>query len=886
MATTVQSYTTIDIAGHDDDFMAAQYQWLNDQMQGTAHEPILLSDFDNMMAQPALDEAKQHDRSSEALPHPSGDPDSCLRRAIEIFPDISHAYVRELWEDRATNLAAHGQDRYLAVLEHITSQTTYPKEQEKQKEKADLVNNITLIVSDKVPWEYQHVGIYLLSQEFPELSISCIKSTLNSGAARIADAYHRLATKVAHDTLPQQKKGKLKKKKTLSPLPPKLLEKDILGPWLDYATNEFNNARDSRAEKELEAARIAAELLNEEEARAAGAITECGCCFTDTPLNRTITCSSDARHHFCFDCSTSLVKNEIGNRKCRPVCMDTSGCAAAFTESELRLCLPEKMLGHLLRLQQQEDVKAAGIDGLEECPFCDFMAICAPKEVDREFVCGNPDCSKTSCRFCSAPTHVPRTCEEAKADDKITARHTVEEAMTEALVRVCNNATCRNRFVKLDGCNKMTCNKCGTYQCYVCKQTITGYEHFGVGPGKCPQSMDDAELERLYAKQVKKAEETARAKVVAETGVNGEDLVIKVSERVKQDEENAKSGTNGGLPGGDPLQRYLAGMEAAQEGDLEIFNGGLILPEARPQPLPAAVFGQLYGPPHALGHQLPQMRPVQHVHYDFGNPQGQMMVPLHAQRGPQHQSQAHATWNLNMNGGNLFGQAHPLLQLVQPLPTAQLPPHPAMPVTPIGPYRAFGAFVPPLPFFAGPEQQPQAAQVQHNPFAAAQARSAENLRRKNQTLIRLRCEREQRAALMAAQRKRRPRTPHAGGTNEEQRATQAATVAPQPNPPTMLRQQPRFNVERPHHRRQADDFFEANFAEDRLSTALTDTLGVYNDESWATFGDIEHIQPRGNMLVPGHNRTENALTLPDGPQCRNQVAAPRLGNRNAPIELD
>ena len=47
----------------------------------------------------------------------------------------------------------------------------------------------------------------------------------------------------------------------------------------------------------------------------------------------------------------------------------------------------------------------------------------------------------------------------------------------------------------------MVCPKCKTMQCYVCKTTIQGYDHFrrGGGPG-CPMFSDQDEL---HAAEVK-----------------------------------------------------------------------------------------------------------------------------------------------------------------------------------------------------------------------------------------------------------------------------------------------------------------------------------------------------------------------------------------------
>lgn len=35
-------------------------------------------------------------------------------------------------------------------------------------------------------------------------------------------------------------------------------------------------------------------------------------------------------------------------------------------------------------------------------------------------------------------------------------------------------------------CNKMTCPYCHTLSCYVCRQVVTGYEHFHVRYSFCP----------------------------------------------------------------------------------------------------------------------------------------------------------------------------------------------------------------------------------------------------------------------------------------------------------------------------------------------------------------------------------------------------------------
>ena len=50
-----------------------------------------------------------------------------------------------------------------------------------------------------------------------------------------------------------------------------------------------------------------------------------------------------------------------------------------------------------------------------------------------------------------------------------------EKQLNEALIRKCPR--CAVQFVKETGCNKMTC-RCGMTQCYLCRESGIGYDHF------------------------------------------------------------------------------------------------------------------------------------------------------------------------------------------------------------------------------------------------------------------------------------------------------------------------------------------------------------------------------------------------------------------------
>jgi TRIAD3 protein (E3 ubiquitin-protein ligase RNF216) len=205
-----------------------------------------------------------------------------------------------------------------------------------------------------------------------------------------------------------------------------------------------------------------AEKVNLQQARMTNQMGECQCCFTEYPLNRMIGCSGKDVHLFCMDCPKSYIETEMGQSKCRPVCFASTECKGTFTRQQLQRVLSDKTFERLEHMQQQQDLAAAGLDFLSECPFCDFKAECPPVDVDREFRCQSTKCGKTSCRLCNRETHIPLSCEEAKKEGQLTLRHVVEEAMSAALIRKCNS--CQHPFVKEYGCNKMTCSHCGNKQ--------------------------------------------------------------------------------------------------------------------------------------------------------------------------------------------------------------------------------------------------------------------------------------------------------------------------------------------------------------------------------------------------------------------------------------
>lgn len=289
--------------------------------------------------------------------------------------------------------------------------------------------------------------------------------------------------------------------------------------------------RDARAAKrrlktqyDREAEGLRVEKENEEAARATGTIEDCACCFSEYPLNRMVHCNNEASiHFFCKTCAKTNAETEVGQGKYHLVCMSMDGCSAGFSREQRDLFVDSKLKIALERIETEHNLRMAGIENLESCPFCPYAAEYPPIADTRIFRCVHPECGIESCRLCKKVSHIPKTCPEfAKESGADSHRRRLEDAMSEALVRKCNK--CKTPFIKTDGCNKITCTKCRNVQCYICSEDCvagpngSSYIHFndpsrGGKEGQC-QLFDNTE--QRHQEQVDAAQKEAMAKIRAE----------------------------------------------------------------------------------------------------------------------------------------------------------------------------------------------------------------------------------------------------------------------------------------------------------------------------------------------------------------------------------
>lgn len=100
----------------------------------------------------------------------------------------------------------------------------------------------------------------------------------------------------------------------------------------------------------------------------------------------------------------SYAENLLGSQSHLIVCIDQSNCKEPFPETELERFLTPKLLELYYRTKQRKEIAAAGLDGLEECPFCDFKLV-MENDQEKLFRCQNDECRAISCRACKKPVH-------------------------------------------------------------------------------------------------------------------------------------------------------------------------------------------------------------------------------------------------------------------------------------------------------------------------------------------------------------------------------------------------------------------------------------------------------------------------------------------------
>lgn len=367
---------------------------------------------------------------------------------------------------------------------------------------------------------YRGEALGLLLEEFRELGKPGIQKVLISYAAIYAPAW-----KQCYEAVGEILAGRL-------PAPPLVMLKCPRAKGRNFDKMPLKSVKTTRLRQEigflrwwkLQGARLEERQQQQEayhkECEARGLLLECECCFGEHIPETTIQCA--AGHLFCSACAKQYVETQLSGEGGMPrlVCTSISGCRAQLPRSELARVLSAALLASFDQRLEKASIEAALLRGaitVEKCPFCDFvMEMDLPPEDNKVFVCQSEQCGKESCRLCNEENHIPKRCSEMEKKAQTGHRVTVEESMSAALIRECLSCKAKgvaSRFVKEDGCNKMTCPKCHGFVCYQCNEMIekkVGYGHFcqhPLDPGKACSKCSKCPLWLGSGKELQKAEE-------------------------------------------------------------------------------------------------------------------------------------------------------------------------------------------------------------------------------------------------------------------------------------------------------------------------------------------------------------------------------------------
>ncbi|KAI3556934.1 ubiquitin-conjugating enzyme [Colletotrichum abscissum] len=480
---------------------------------------------------------------SAAMEQVYHDKRACAATVLSVFPDICLQYL----EETAAKVNHNADQTIDTILGSTEKGGSYPKASRRQKSlkrkregSAEDDEEDEDVEKENILRLYAHPGREretrkqyisrseeILKHDFPQVIQKCVMKIFYDNACKLLPTYLAV-DKALEDLKNGVQEGlpygfALKKR----PTPPsdRIFAGQKMDQLLQTATHEEKRVLEELVaarrvlrvtRNRLDAARFEAarEAANFEIAKATGSFTDCGCCYSEFALNRMVRCEN-GNHFFCLECARRNAETVVGLSKYEITCMSIDGCDSGFAHKERSKFINDQLSQALDRIESEANLRMAGIDGLETCPFCPYAAEYPPVDINKEFKCENPDCQVVSCRLCREETHIPRTCDEAAGDSAEGARRQIEEAMSSALIRKCNK--CGMAFVKESGCNKMTCTKrgCRNVQCYVCSKSCD-YAHFddqarGGQKGNCPL-FDD--VNTRHNEEVQQAEAKARQDIL------------------------------------------------------------------------------------------------------------------------------------------------------------------------------------------------------------------------------------------------------------------------------------------------------------------------------------------------------------------------------------
>uniref|UniRef100_A0A914CME3 RING-type domain-containing protein n=1 Tax=Acrobeloides nanus TaxID=290746 RepID=A0A914CME3_9BILA len=211
---------------------------------------------------------------------------------------------------------------------------------------------------------------------------------------------------------------------------------------------------------------------------------QCPICIEEFNIQECVQCLNlNEIHAFCKNCIKAHIETNVDE------------LLLADSADGINCLIPECIISNLVdgKVAQRLgfrfiDQNLAPMQNIERCKSCHFaMEIEDSFDQTQFFICQM--CHAIFCRRCQRDDNKHYngntliTCETLDQQEAEKSLRNLENEMSEAVIRKC--LKCSLAFIKLDGCNKMTC-RCGATQCYICKAPNIDYNHFCCGRNKEP----------------------------------------------------------------------------------------------------------------------------------------------------------------------------------------------------------------------------------------------------------------------------------------------------------------------------------------------------------------------------------------------------------------